>query len=70
MRKFKNLNHAFTWAFDEREDFIEIKNYFNLSDEVESVKDVQIEVSQSDMETYLLDNSYVTKEGNEYTFED
>lgn len=70
MRKFENLNHAFTWAFDEREDFIKIKNHFNLSDEVESILDVKIEVSQSDMETYLLDNSYVTKEGNEYIFED
>ena len=70
MRKFENLNHAFTWAFDEREDFIKIKNHFNLSDEVESVLDVKIEVSQSDMEAYLLDNSYVTKEGNEYIFED
>lgn len=70
MRKFENLNHAFTWAFDEREDFTEIKNHFNLSDEVESVKDVQLEVPQSDMETYLLANSYVTKEGNEYIFED
>lgn len=70
MRKFNNLNQAFTWAFDEREDFIKIKNHFDLSDEVESVKDVQIEVSQEDMETYLLDNSYITKEGNEYIFED
>ena len=30
----------------------------------------EIEVSQADMETYLLANSYVTKEGNEYIFED
>lgn len=70
MRKFENLNHAFTWAFDEREDFIKIKNHFNLSDEVESVKDVQIEVSHGDMETYLLDNSFIVKENNKYIFED
>lgn len=69
MKKFNNLNQAFTWAFNEKEDFAEIKKHFNLSDEIESVADVQLEVSHEVMETYLLDNSFVTKADNGYTFE-
>lgn len=68
MKKFNNVNQAFIWTFNEKEDFVKIKKYFNLSDEVENITDIQIEVSQDDMEKYLLTNSFVTKKDNNYIF--
>ena len=41
MKKFDNLNQAFIWAFNEKEDFTKIKKHFNLSDEIENIIDVK-----------------------------
>lgn len=68
MKVFKGLKEAFSWAFSEKEDFNKIKNHFNLSDEVERIGDVFIEVDQCKIESYLLDNSYVEKKNNSYVY--
>ena len=66
MKKFDNLNEAYIWAFNEKEDFTKIKKHFNLSDEIEGIIDVKTEVSYKDMGTYLLDNSFIIKTDNGY----
>ena len=68
MKKFENIETAFNWAFSEKEDFIKIKNRFNLSDEVSSISEVSTEISENAMEEYLLANSYVQKLGKLYVY--
>lgn len=70
VRKFETLKEVFVWVFSEKEDFNTIKNHYELSDEVESVQGVFIEVGEKELERYLLENSYVEKQGNHYIFED
>lgn len=68
MKKFENIKTAFNWAFSEKEDFIKIKNRFNLSDEISNISEVSTEISESTMEEYLLANSYVQKLGKFYIY--
>lgn len=62
MKIFKTVQEAFAWTFDEKEDLFDIKCHFNLTDEVETVKDVIQILDFYDLEDYLLENSYLVEE--------
>lgn len=68
MNTFKTIKEAFAWAFDEKENFSQIKNMFHLNDEYENIYDVINAFKTYDLEKYLLENSYVIKEGNHYIY--
>lgn len=68
MKKFTTLKEAFLWAFDEKEDFHQIKSHFNLNDEFESIHDVVNMLSMYALEKYLLEESYIVKRGTKYIF--
>lgn len=62
MKVFKTVQEAFKWTFDEKEDLFDIKCHFNLSNEFETVKDVVETLNEDELETYLLENSYLINE--------
>lgn len=68
MKVFNTIQEAFRWAFDEREDFYDIKKYFNLNNEFESIHDVVSMLNMNDLEKYLLEESYIVKKGKKYIY--
>ena len=68
MNVFESVQEAFVWAFDERENFYELKREFDLDDEIESINDVIKALDDYTLESYLLDNSYVVRKENKYAF--
>ncbi|WP_281512329.1 hypothetical protein [Mammaliicoccus vitulinus] len=68
MNVFESVQEAFVWAFDERENFYELKREFDLDDEIESINDVIKALDDYTLESYLLDNSYVVRKENKYVF--
>ncbi|MGJ8462387.1 hypothetical protein ACSGFZ_03650 [Staphylococcus haemolyticus] len=67
-RIYTSVQSAFAWTFNEKEDLADIKNYFKLDDEFECIKDVIQSVPNSDLEDYLLKNSYLVKENDNFVF--
>lgn len=68
MNVFETVGEAFAWAFDEKEELYNIKRYFYLNDEVENINDVLSFLNQEELEVYLLNNSYIVKEGKKYIY--
>lgn len=68
MNIFGTIKEAFIWAFDEREDFYEIKEFFNLNDEFENIHDVVNMFNKTTLEKYLFEQSDVVKRGEKYIY--
>lgn len=68
MNIFETVKEAFIWAFDEREDFYEIKEFFNLNDEFENIYDVVSMTNNDTLEKYLFEQSDVVKRGDKYIY--
>lgn len=67
-RIFISVQSAFAWTFNEKEDLADIKSYFKLDDEFECIQDVIQSLPNSDLEDYLLKNSYLIKENGCFVF--
>lgn len=67
-RIYPSVQSAFVWTFNEKEDLVDIKSYFKLDDEFECIQDVIQSLPDSDLEDYLLKNSYLIKENNCFVF--
>lgn len=67
-RIFPSVQSAFVWTFNEKEDLADIKSYFKLDDEFECIQDVIQSLPNSDLEDYLLKNSYLIKENDCFVF--
>lgn len=66
---FNTVQKAFCWAFSERENLQRIKSEFKLNDEIESISDVTNVLDSKTLENYLIENSYIYKNGKTYEFE-
>lgn len=67
-RIYPSVQSAFVWTFNEKEDLVDIKSYFKLDDEFECIQDVIQSLPDSDLEDYLLKNSYLIKENDCFVF--